>query len=98
MAKVTSKLQVTIPKAIATLHGIEPGDEVEWTDAGDAIRLAPVEKRAAERISVEDRLKWFDDATQRQRRRESVAPRAVASPEAGRGWTREELYCRGGTG
>lgn len=98
MPKVTSKLQVTIPKALAAHHGIQPGDEVEWTDAGDAIRLAPVEKRAAERITVEDRLKWFDDATERQRLRESAAPPAVASPEAGRGWTREELYSRGGTG
>jgi AbrB family looped-hinge helix DNA binding protein len=98
MAKVTSKLQVTIPKAIATQHGIEPGDEVEWKDAGDAIRLTPVEQRADQRITVEDRLKWFDEATERQRLREAGAPVVVASPETGRGWTREELYSRGSTG
>jgi AbrB family looped-hinge helix DNA binding protein len=28
MAKVTSKLQLTLPKAIADRHGIRPGDEV----------------------------------------------------------------------
>ena len=30
MSKVTSKLQVTLPKAIAQAHGIRPGDEIEW--------------------------------------------------------------------
>jgi AbrB family looped-hinge helix DNA binding protein len=98
MAKVTSKLQVTIPKAIATRHGIEPGDDVEWADAGDAIRLEPVEKRSLRRVTVEDRLKWFDDATERQRLRESAAPIAAAPLEADRGWTREELYSRGSPG
>ena len=42
MAKVTSKLQVTIPKAIADRHGLRPGDEIEWVSTGDAIRVAPV--------------------------------------------------------
>ena len=30
MAKVTSKLQVTLPKALADQYGIEPGDEIGW--------------------------------------------------------------------
>ncbi|MEK7258043.1 MAG: SUMF1/EgtB/PvdO family nonheme iron enzyme, partial [Bacteroidota bacterium] len=30
MAKVTSKLQVTVPKIIADQYGIRPGDEIEW--------------------------------------------------------------------
>jgi AbrB family looped-hinge helix DNA binding protein len=29
MGKVTSKLQVTVPKAIAQRYGIRPGDEIE---------------------------------------------------------------------
>ncbi len=95
MAKVTNKLQVTIPKAIATRHSIEPGDEVEWTDVGGAIHLQPVEKRPPQRITLEDRLKWFDDATDRQRLRESATPISLASPGADRGWTREDLHqCR----
>jgi AbrB family looped-hinge helix DNA binding protein len=98
MAKVTSKLQVTIPKAIATRHSIEPGDEVVWTDAGDAIRLVPVEQYSYGQAAIEDRLKWFDDATARQRHRESIAPLTAAAPGADRGWTREELYSRGGPG
>jgi AbrB family looped-hinge helix DNA binding protein len=98
MAKVTSKLQVTIPKAIAKRHGIEPGDEVTWTDAGDAIRLEPVEKGAIGRVAIEDRVKWFDDATERVRCRRSTVPMTAASTETERGWTREELYSRGGAG
>lgn len=30
MSRVTSKLQVTIPKALAGRYGIRPGDEVHW--------------------------------------------------------------------
>jgi AbrB family looped-hinge helix DNA binding protein len=42
MAKVTSKRQVTVPKAIAEQYGIRPGDEIEWLPAGDAIRVVPM--------------------------------------------------------
>jgi AbrB family looped-hinge helix DNA binding protein len=98
MAKVTSKLQVTIPKAIATRHGIAPGDEVEWSDAGESIRLVRVEKRIRRRATIEDRLNWFDQATERQKVRKAAAPVDVAPAGSGRGWTRKELYRRGGTG
>ena len=37
MAKVTSKLQVTVPKAIAEQYSIRPGDEIDWAPAGDVI-------------------------------------------------------------
>ena len=39
MAKVTSKLQVTVPKAIADRFGIRPGDDIEWRAEGNAIRV-----------------------------------------------------------
>jgi len=42
MAKVTSKYQVTIPKALADELGIEPGHDIEWSSAGDSIRLTPI--------------------------------------------------------
>ncbi|MGH7844250.1 MAG: AbrB/MazE/SpoVT family DNA-binding domain-containing protein, partial [Candidatus Binatia bacterium] len=35
MSKVTSKLQVTIPKDIAEAYGIQPGSEIHWVPAGD---------------------------------------------------------------
>ncbi len=38
MSKVTSKLQVTIPKVIAEQYGIKPGDEIEFVPAGEVIR------------------------------------------------------------
>jgi AbrB family looped-hinge helix DNA binding protein len=41
MSRVTSKLQVTVPKAIAERYGIRPGDEIDWVPAGDAIRVVP---------------------------------------------------------
>ncbi|MFN9367376.1 MAG: AbrB/MazE/SpoVT family DNA-binding domain-containing protein [Planctomycetia bacterium] len=34
MAKVTSKLQVTIPKAIADAYGIRPGASLDWVPPG----------------------------------------------------------------
>ena len=36
MAKVTSKLQVTVPKAIADRFGIRPGDEIEFMPGEDS--------------------------------------------------------------
>jgi bifunctional DNA-binding transcriptional regulator/antitoxin component of YhaV-PrlF toxin-antitoxin module len=89
MAKVTSKLQVTVPKALADRYHIEPGAEIEWEAAGDAIRVIPARRRRADPAS---RLKLFDKATARQRERERSAGFARASE---RGWSREDLYERG---
>ena len=92
MSKVTSKLQVTIPKAIAQKHGIQPGDEISWASAGDTIRV--VTDSATRDDTVERRLDLFDSATERQ-----AARNRARRPEPGahRGWTREELYTRGRT-
>jgi len=98
MAKVTTKLQVTIPKAIATRYGIAPGDEVNWIAAGDAIRVELGEKPSLRRGALEDRLDSFDQATERQTARQTGELPIDAVTETGRGWTREELYDRGGTG
>ncbi len=92
MSKVTSKLQVTVPKALAERYGIHPGDVIEWSEGGDAIRMVPSAlRRAAEPPEV--RLALFDQATRRQKRRE--AGRAKIRPPRDRGWTRDELYARG---
>jgi len=91
MAKVTSKYQVTVPKAIADQYGIRPGDQIDWAPAGDVIRVIPSGKQ----LSSEDRaskLRLFDQATERHRRRRSARP----APRPGeRGWRREDLYGRG---
>jgi AbrB family looped-hinge helix DNA binding protein len=94
VAKITSKLQVTVPKALADRYGIRPGDEVDWEAAGDAIRVVPARRRPL-RGSVEQRLALFDRAEQRQRRRERSRGRARAARK--RGWRREDLYRRGRT-
>ena len=93
MSKVTSKLQVTIPKAVATRFGIQPGDELEWVEAGDTIRVGLVGRPGISRASVAERLKWFDQATVRQQDRQTNRSEVMTNQD--RGWTREELYERG---
>lgn len=93
MSKVTSKLQVTLPKALADRFGIRPGDEIDWEIAGDGIRIL-VPTRPA-KLTAADRLKLFDRATQRQRERETS--RTSTSSVSDRGWKREDLYERGGS-
>jgi len=91
MAKVTSKLQVTIPKAIADLYKIEPGDELDWIPAGDGIRVVPA-AGSSEADVIRRRLELFDEATARQRRREAGAKKPATGKD--RGWNREDLYRR----
>lgn len=74
MAKVTSKLQVTVPKRIADEYHIRPGDEIEWLPAGDAIRLVPSRRQVSPPPSTESRLRWFDQATGRHRNRRPKLP------------------------
>ncbi len=94
MSRVTSKLQVTIPKAIADRFGIKPGDDVEWMVAGGTIHLIPGGSETAE-LSVEERLRLFRAATERQRQRNTEWTGEINPTH--RGWTREELYDRGGS-
>jgi len=94
MTKVTSKLQITIPKAIADRYGIEPGDEIELEPAGSVIRVVPPGRRGGARLAVEERLRLFDQETRRQRQRESAMDLTPSSPDS-RDWKREDLYDRG---
>jgi len=89
---VTSKLQVTVPKALATAYKIRPGDDLVWVAAGDAIRVVPAHtvKPAGESVAV--RLRLFDRATERQQARQG---RRGQKPSKDRGWQRESLYDRG---
>lgn len=93
MAKVTSKLQVTIPKHIADEYGIVPGDEIEFVPAGDSIRVIPPRQRSRSSLSLEERLRLFDASTARQREREKNMTLPVEAP-AERDWRREDLYTR----
>jgi len=91
MAKVTSKYQVTVPRKIVEQYHIHPGDGIDWVPAGEVIRIIPPGKHTGLQ-SRESRLYWFDQATERHRKRPSA--RAAARPR-NRGWRREDLYHRG---
>jgi AbrB family looped-hinge helix DNA binding protein len=91
MAKVTSKLQVTVPKVIADRFGIKPGHEIEWLAEGNAIRVLP-RSETVESLDIAARLLSFDEATTRQQARNRSRRHEGT---ADRGWTREELYDRG---
>jgi AbrB family looped-hinge helix DNA binding protein len=93
MSKITSKLQVTLPKAIAERFKIKPGDEIAWEAAGEAIRVVPAKRKKA-KVEPRDRLRVFDQASKRQHEREAAQGTAPAAAE--RGWTRSDLYGRGG--
>jgi bifunctional DNA-binding transcriptional regulator/antitoxin component of YhaV-PrlF toxin-antitoxin module len=100
MAKVTSKLQLTLPKAIADQYKIRPGDELDWLPAGETIRVGKRSRpnsRRADVASIEQRLRLFEEATARQEKRNAAFRKKhghVTEPSS-RGWTREDLYDRG---
>ena len=87
---MTSKLQVTIPKAIAERYGIKPGVEIEWLPAGDAIRVVPPGNGRG-KLDLARRLELFDRATERNKARAAARP-DTGIPPADRGWRREDLY------
>ena len=99
MSKVTSKLQLTVPKAIADQYGIRPGDELEWIPAGESIRVELVRRKAkaGHELTTEERVALFDantkwlDELQADQLREARA-RGTSLTLENRGWTREELY------
>jgi len=85
MGKVTSKYQVSIPKALADQLGVRPGDEVEWEVAGDEFRVRPA--HAKKPLSVEERLKMF-----RESMKQVAALQKKRRLKGSRDWTREDLY------
>jgi len=99
MPKVTSKLQLTVPKKIADQYGIRPGDELEWIPAGDSIRVELMRRKAkaGHELTTAERLALFDanmervDKLQAEKLKEARAKGTRITRE-NRGWTREELY------
>jgi bifunctional DNA-binding transcriptional regulator/antitoxin component of YhaV-PrlF toxin-antitoxin module len=90
VSKVSSKYQVSIPRALAERIGIRIGDELAWEDAAGTLR-ARVASATKMRMTLKERLRLFDAATARQadRDRKRRLPRGK-----GRGWKREDLYTR----
>ncbi|MDD5308464.1 MAG: AbrB/MazE/SpoVT family DNA-binding domain-containing protein [Deltaproteobacteria bacterium] len=95
MSRVTSKLQITIPRAIARRHAIEPGTQLSFEDAGEAIRLVPASERSTpDPVDAAERLRLFDEATERQDARDPDVLARMGGTSADRGWKREDLYER----
>jgi len=100
MPRITSKLQITIPKRLAEQVGLGPGDEVEFLAAGDGIRMVPAGKARAGALSTPERLRLFQAASERQRARDKAWEKPGEPARSGgpagsaRGWTRSELYTR----
>lgn len=96
MPKVTSKLQLTVPKAIADEYGIRPGDELNWIPAGESIRveLSRGRSNAGHQLTVEERLALFDSGMQRvdNLQAKELKKNRGKSGHQDRGWTREDLY------
>lgn len=109
MSKVTSKLQVTLPKAIADRYGVGPGSDVVFEPAGESIRVLVAREPGlvpSSGLSIADRQALFEAASLRQavRNRRYRLARTAAGRKGKsdrtakaikRGWTREELYSRG---
>jgi AbrB family looped-hinge helix DNA binding protein len=96
MPKVTSKLQLTVPKKIADQYGIRPGDELEWIPAGDSIRVELVRRKAkaGQSLTPEERVALFDTGMARVDKLQAAELKANKGKPAprSRGWTREDLY------
>ena len=89
---MTSKLQVTLPKALADQYGIGPGDDLQWVASGEVIHVRPG-RIAPPLADTQFRLRLFDRATARQKQRQGSL--AAQEQPLRRGWRREELYQNG---
>lgn len=93
---MTSKLQLTVPKAIAGKYGIRPGDELEWSPAGDGIRVRlrkgqKTEATTAERLALfDENTRWLNELQSEALKRSKENGMRITREN--RGWTREELY------
>jgi bifunctional DNA-binding transcriptional regulator/antitoxin component of YhaV-PrlF toxin-antitoxin module len=97
MPKVTSKLQLTVPKVIADQYGIRPGDELEWIPAGESIRVELVRRKAKAgyELTTKEKLALFDAGTKRLEKlqaEELKKNQGNRVTRETRGWTREDLY------
>ena len=97
MPKVTSKLQITIPKAIAEKYGIKPGDNIEFRPTAMGIYIVPGEYYKDSRVSLAERKRLFAESTGYVEQRAKELNIQPVEDESVRDWTREELYTRGGS-
>lgn len=80
LTTVTSKGQVTIPKAIRDLLRIRPNDKVDFIVEGEKVVLAPVKTLLDLRGAVPSKGKG-DPAQERARAKRAVASRVAEEME-----------------
>jgi len=90
---VTSKLQVTLPKAIADAHNIRPGSEIQFESGIDCIRI--VIGKSTSELALEEKLRLIKEARIRQQLRNKNCRHPAKAVR--RGWRRDDLYERGAT-
>jgi len=88
MSKVTSKLQVTIPKGIADQYGIRPGDEVRWEIREPGPMMVPGTV-SRPRLTPEERVALFRSEMARL---EEIQGKRKWPRLRKRDWTREGIY------
>ncbi|MDE0240307.1 MAG: hypothetical protein OXQ84_08940 [bacterium] len=72
---MTSRFQVTLPKAPAECYGIRSGDDIQFEAAGEVMCVVSASAGASgEGLDIEARLHLFDAATERQRKRARRRP------------------------
>jgi len=91
VSRVTSKLQVTLPKAIADLHHVRPGSEIQFESGIDCIRIVVGKSRLE--LPLEEKLRLLKEMRKRQQLRNNDFRRPAKAVR--RGWVRDDLYQRG---
>lgn len=94
MPKVTSKLQITLPKRIAEQYGIKPGDVIEFVPRAGGIQIVPAGAGSEPKLSPEERVRLFRESMKRADRRADALGVEPKNNESERDFTREALYTR----
>lgn len=74
MSKVTSKLEVPIPRNLAAKYGIHPGDEVRFVRARGRLKIEIGGRHPTSHLSPRERMRFFEVALERERRRAAARP------------------------
>ena len=53
-AKISSKGQLVLPKAVRDAYGLGPGSEVDIETTGDAIVLKPIARRVRKQYTIDE--------------------------------------------
>lgn len=91
---MTSKLQVTLPKAIADRYGVAPGADLVFEPAGDSIRILVAREPGLATsfgLSREDKQVLLDAAARRQALRNRRHRKSLGSGKRRKGGTAAEI-------